>query len=162
MLLNVVVKVVEGLDLLQVLYRDGDFVVELHQCDEVYEVNTVEAEGLFQVSIGCELTLFNFKLFSQQAVYLCDNFFSCHDNLQFYKLLYYFLFTVYFPISAVFDDQRRVGTTKSERVAQEDVEVLLTSLGNDVDALSNLIRILEVDRTGNEVVLHHQHRVDNL
>lgn len=52
MLLNVVVQVGEGLNLLQVLYGNGDFVVELHQCDEVNQVNTVEIQRFLQVRIG--------------------------------------------------------------------------------------------------------------
>ena len=40
--------------------------------------------------------------------------------------------------------------------------MLLQGLGNDVDALGHLVRILEVQRAADEVVLHHQHRIDNL
>lgn len=40
---------------------------------------------LLQVRIGREHALFNFKLLSQQAVYLCDDFFSCYNSV--YKFL---------------------------------------------------------------------------
>ena len=81
MLLNVVIQVAEGLDLLQVLYGNCDLVGELDQGNEVNQVNAVKVERLLQVCIGRELALFDFKLLSQQTVYLCDNFFSCFHLL---------------------------------------------------------------------------------
>ncbi len=161
MLLNVIVQIAEGLDLLQVTYGDGNLVGHLHQGDEVYQIDAVELKGLLQVGIGGEFTLFYFKLVGEHAVYLLNDFFSCHHvNLQFK----YLQFIIYFSIFNlhILHDQCRIGSSKAEGIAEEDVEVSLLGLGEHIDTGRLLIRILEIDITSNEVVLHHQHGVDNL
>ena len=51
MLFDVVVKIGESLNQLQILNGDSDFIVVLYQGDEIYQVDTVKAECLFQVRI---------------------------------------------------------------------------------------------------------------
>jgi len=80
-LLNVVVQICESLYLLQVFYGNRDFIGELHQGDEIHQVDAVEVKRFFQVRIRRELAFLDFKLLSQQAVYLCDDFFSCFHYL---------------------------------------------------------------------------------
>ncbi len=63
MLLDVVIQVVEGLNLLQLVNGDGNFVGCLHYGDEVYNTDTIQTECLFEARIGRELTLFYFKFF---------------------------------------------------------------------------------------------------
>ena len=95
MLEDVVVQVVEGLDFLQVLNGDGYLVVELYECDEVYQVDAVQLEGVLQVGIRSELALFDFELFSQFTFAIMSSLVMLIYNYIIYNLL-----------SAVFDNQR--------------------------------------------------------
>ena len=84
MLLDVIVQVIEGLDLLQLVDGDSNLVGCLHNGNEVYNTYTIQAESLFEARIGRELTLFYFKLFFKQAVYLINDFLSCHNFIVFF------------------------------------------------------------------------------
>jgi len=84
MLLDVIVQVIEGLDLLQLVDGDSNLVGCLHNGNEVYNTYTIQAESLFEARIGRELTLLYFKLFFKQAVYLINDFLSCHNFIVFF------------------------------------------------------------------------------
>ena len=98
MLFNVVVQVSESLNLLQILHGNRDFVGKLYQGDKIYQVNAVKVKRLLQVCLGCELALFNFKLLSQQAVNLCNDFFSCFPFLIFKIYFSFSLFTFHYSL----------------------------------------------------------------
>ncbi len=97
MLEDVVVQVVEGLDFLQVLNGDGNLVVELYECDEVYQVDAVQLEGVLQVGIRSELALFDFELFSSRLLT-----FAIMSSL----VMLIYNYVIYNLLSAVFDNQR--------------------------------------------------------
>ena len=60
----------------------------------------------------------------------------------------------------VLHNQCRIGTTKAERVAQEHIKMLLLGFWDDVNALCHFIGMLKIQRSGDEVVLHHHHGVN--
>lgn len=98
MLLDVVIQVVEGLNLLQLVNGDGNLVGCLHNGNEVYNTDTIQAECFLEVRIGCELTLFYFKLFFKQGIYLINDFLSCHNsNSNKSNIDYHYYLTASYP-----------------------------------------------------------------
>ena len=64
---------------MQIAHRDGDLIRHLNEGDQIHQVDTIELQCLLQRSLRGELTLFNLKLLCKHAVYLLNNFFSCHN-----------------------------------------------------------------------------------
>ena len=83
MLLNIIVQVVEGLHLRQVFCGDGDLISVLYKSYQIYEVDAVKLQHLLHGSIRGKLTLFDFKLFFQQAIHLLNNLIACHNFINF-------------------------------------------------------------------------------
>ena len=65
-------------------------------------------------------------------------------------------------LAEVPDDKRGVGSAKSEGIGQEGIEVAGHPFGQDHQFGGVFVRVLEVDVGADEIVLHHQDRVDDL
>ena len=85
MLLDVVVEVIESLNLTEVLCGDLDAVLRLDDSHEVHEAQRVEVQCVIDLRIGIEVAVLCLELLCEDAVYMLDNFFTCHNY-------YYFIF----------------------------------------------------------------------
>ena len=59
-------------------------------------------------------------------------------------------------LSHVSHDQRRVRSPKTKGVGKEEVKMALPRLGYDIQAGRLLVGPLEIDITGDKIILHHQ------
>ena len=74
------------------------------------------------------------------------------------SIFYFFILLIFYSSN----NQRTIRTAKAKRVAENNIDLSLYRLGGYIQLLRVFIRILEIDIRGNKVVLHHQHRIDNL
>ena len=75
--LDIVIQILKGTDGTQFAHRNLDFIRLLNQSDQIDQAQAVKLERIADVGIRSKTSGIHLKFFSQQAVYILYNFFTC-------------------------------------------------------------------------------------